>query len=265
MKALILAAGVGSRLGALTKALPKCLVPLRGRPLIEYQLAAFRHCRLDGWSFVGGHRAEALMPYAPTTYLNTRYESTNMVYSLFQARAEMTHDLVLSYGDIAFEPRILQAVLDCRRPIAVAVNRRWRELWELRMENPLADAETLKLGAEDRILELGGKPRSYDDIEGQYMGLIKISATAWKEITAFYDGLDRSRSYDGQSWEKMFMTSFLMEISRQVMPIHAVPVDGGWLEVDTSADLVAYEGPELERRKLFDFNTLYPRAKGTER
>ena len=57
-----------------------------------------------------------------------------------------------------------------------AIDMNWEKLWRLRNENILEDAETLKLDADQNIVEVGKQPKSLNEIQGQYMGLIKFSA-----------------------------------------------------------------------------------------
>ncbi len=76
-------------------------------------------------------------------------------------------------------------------------------------DNPLNDAETLKYGNQGQIVELGKKPTSLNDINGQYTGLIKIPYRKITDFISFYDQLDRTLKHDGRTFEQMYMTSFL--------------------------------------------------------
>ena len=87
------------------------------------------------------------------------------------------------------------------------------------------------------VVELGKKPRSYDDIEAQYIGLIKISGRVIGQVCDFYNSLDQNAIYDGKDYNNMYMTSFLQMIIDQLMPIKAVRIDGGWLEIDCVDDM----------------------------
>ena len=83
-------------------------------------------------------------------------------------------DLLVCYGDIVYEDRVLSSLLAVDAPITVMIDRQWLRYWRIRLENPLTDAETLRIGPNARLLELGKKPNDYSEIEGQYIGLIKI-------------------------------------------------------------------------------------------
>ena len=173
MRAVILAAGEGTRLRPHTADRPKCLVPLGGRPLLDWQLDALRGAGIDDITVVTGYRAEMIASRGLVMRHNPEFATTNMVASLMCARDRFdgTDDVLIAYGDIVYEPRIVAAMQPPATPVAVAVDTEWRRLWELRMSDPLADAETLRIDAHGLITELGRVPDSYDDIEGQYIGL----------------------------------------------------------------------------------------------
>ncbi len=254
MKAIVLAAGLGTRLMPLTADRPKCLVALRGKKLFDYQRETFRKNGIDQLIVVTGYFAEAFRPYQVSTCFNPEFATTNMVRSLFCAEAELTGDIVISYGDIIYEERVLKTLLDTPGDVVVGVDKNWMNLWQVRMEDVLADAETMKVNAKDQILELGKKPKSLDEIQGQYMGLIKFSAKIMPEIRKLYHSLDPSALYDGKPPAKMFMTSFLQLVIDTLCPVQAAFIQGGWLEVDTGQDLALYEALE-PKSALFDFSS----------
>lgn len=254
MKAILLGAGTGTRLRPLTERIPKCLVPLRGKPLLEHQLQTLTDCGINQVALVTGYKAGSLNAYGLPTYHNPKFETTNMVTSLFCAKAEFNSDILIAYTDIVYEPRILQALLQSKAPISVAIDEGWRDLWSLRMPNPLLDAETLKLNSQGDIVELGKKPGSYGDIQGQYMGLIKISRETLPHLVRFYESLSPFNSYDGKPKDQMFMTTLLQLVIEKLSPVKAVKVNHGWLEVDTLDDLQKYEALPNDNA-LFSFKS----------
>jgi choline kinase len=242
MRAVILAAGEGTRLRPLTADRPKCLVEVAGRPMLEWQLDALRRAGVVDVAIVTGYRADAITQVA-RRYHNDRYADTNMVASLMCAREVFAgdDDVLVAYGDIVYDPSLVLACLKATAPVAVAVDRHWRELWEWRMENPLADAETLRIGADGNLVELGRRPERLDDIEGQYVGLIRVRADEAPDWPARFDALDPAGPYEGRDRDHMFLTAFVQLLVDDGVPVEPVLVDGGWLEVDTCDDLRVYE------------------------
>lgn len=240
MKALILAAGTGTRLRPFTERMPKCLVEFRGRPLLDYTLEALTSVGVSDVIVVGGHEIEVLQRYCSSrarVISNPHYASTNMVESLFCAEQEMTEDLLVIYGDIVFVPGVLTTLLACQDRAAVPINLAWRKLWELRMEDPLKDAETLKVNSRGMLVEIGKKPSSYEDIEGQYMGILLLRKESLSSVRRFYHSLPRDEQYDGRSFKQMFMTTFIQRLIESGFEFRAIPVHGGWVEIDSVEDL----------------------------
>lgn len=242
MRVIILAAGKGTRLRPYTNEKPKCMVELCGKPLIDYQLDEFKKAGISDITVVAGYKEEKLVREGIKKILNTDFASTNMVSTLMCAKnlLDGSDELLLTYGDIVYEKRVLDAILQSTADIALTIDKEWKRLWTLRMDNPLDDAETLKLNG-DLIKELGKKPNFYDEIEGQYMGLIKISAAKAQELVQVWEQMDRSANYDGNDFDNMYLTSFIQHLINIGWPVKAVPVENGWLEIDTVEDLEYYE------------------------
>lgn len=247
-RALILAAGTGSRLLPLTADRPKALVPLLGQALLLRQLQVLRTA---GWrdtdiALVTGYRAEAFDALGLRQFSNPSYETTNMVASLSCARAWLdgSDDVLVAYGDIVYEPAVLQAVMCTPGPLAVAVDRGWHTLWSMRSEDPLADAETLRVDTEGHILELGGKPSSLAEIEGQYIGLFRIDRSLAPRFLAPFDGAASATPSQRQQRDRMFMTELLQHHIDQGLRARAAEIRHGWLEVDTVEDLRRYEAAQ---------------------
>ena len=113
------------------------------------------------------------------------------------------------------------------------------------MENPLNDAETLKLQGGNRIIEVGKKPESLEDIQGQYMGLIKVRGDTVKRFRDAWHSLDKKAQYDGNDFGNMYMTSFIQYLIDSGLLVEAAFTDGGWIEVDSSEDLNFYNDLHL--------------------
>ncbi len=242
-RTVILAAGEGTRLRPLTDYLPKTLVPLGGKPLLARQMAVLNRAGITDISIVAGYCAEALGSSGARLFHNPRYANTNMVASLHCAKPlfDGTDDVVVAYGDIVYEPRVLTRLLATDAPIAVVVDLGWQRLWELRMDDPLSDAETMKLDAAGHIVELGRKPRNLADIQGQYIGLFKVSRAFAPQFFARYERLPDNALFEGRPRDKMYMTSYLQHQIDHGVPVRAATVTNGWLEVDNVQDLDRYE------------------------
>ncbi|MFQ5916306.1 MAG: NTP transferase domain-containing protein [Candidatus Binatia bacterium] len=250
MRAIILAAGAGSRLRPYTLDSPKCLIELGGKPLLVHQVDVLKTVGIRDVTVVTGYRADQIETLGYHTKHNPDYAHTNMVATLMCA-AELldgSDDVLIAYSDILYEPRVIQTLCTCSEPICTTVDMSWLRLWQIRVDDPLSDAETMKLDKAGNILDLGRKPNSYDDIEGQYMGLIKVRADFAPELVNIYQQLDLNGLYDGLELPNMYMTSFLQYLIDHGRPVRAVLISGGWLELDTGRDLELYKHMQREGR-----------------
>jgi choline kinase len=179
MKAIILAAGQGTRLRPLTNDRPKCMVEFRVKPIIDYIIETMIGANLTSISIVTGYLDNVLKKHLSkhnniSFYHNENYQTTNMVHSLWRAKSEFDDDLIISYSDIIYSRDVLEKLINSSHDISVVIDKNWRELWSLRMDDPLQDAESLILDENENILEVGKKVDSYDKIQGKYIGLIKF-------------------------------------------------------------------------------------------
>lgn len=244
MRAIILAAGQGSRLAPHTNDRPKCLVELAGRTMLSRQMAVLQAGGIEDIVLVGGYRADQLSGLSARVLVNEAFDRTNMVHSLFCAEAALdgNDDILIAYSDIVYEARVLEALLAGPAGVGVAVNTDWRALWQARMDDPLADAESLIMAPDGRLLEIGRKTDDYARIEGQYMGLIKVTADRAPLLRGVFDEMAYMARFAGPAHGNMYMTDFLQRLCDTDWPVYGVTIHGGWLEVDSVEDLAIYHG-----------------------
>jgi L-glutamine-phosphate cytidylyltransferase len=237
MRAIILAAGRGSRMKSLTDGRPKCLIELRGKPLLEWQLRALRDAGIDEIAIVTGYRRELLAGRGLVEFFNPRWAETDMVASLACAEEWLVaNTCIVSYADIFYESLAVRLLMNCAGALAVTYDRNWLISWRERFGNPLLDAETFRLRPDDTLFEIGNKPQSIEEVDGQYMGLLRFTPPSWCEVTRVRADLpDLER-------DKMHMTGILQKIiDAGRVPVSAVRYDGYWGEIDSPEDLTLYE------------------------
>jgi choline kinase len=237
MRAIVLAAGRGSRMKAATEDRPKCLVELTGHSLFSLQQAALRAGGVDEIAVVGGYRAEQLARPDVRLFENARWAETNMVMSLAAAAEWLrASPCLVSYADIFYPVATVSRLEALSGPqLAIAYDPNWRALWEARFADPLSDAETFRLTEGNRLVEIGARATSLDQIEGQYMGLLRFTPQSWAAVEGLLDELEPARR------DKLDMTSLLSLLLQRGADIRAVPTDPGWGEVDSESDLAYYE------------------------
>jgi len=239
MKAIILAAGEGKRLRPFTNDRPKCMVEINGVSLLDRQISIIKSCGIEEIIIIGGYKGQALISKGNKLIINPRYHETNMVWSLFCGENELTGDLIISYGDIVYSRDILCKLLNCGEDVALTIDKDWENYWRLRNEDPLSDAETLKLRNDGTISEIGQVPLSIDEIDGQYMGLLKFSPLGIKLLRNSFTQAQNRGSILSKNPETAYMTDLIMQLIKDGVKIQSVPINFPWVEVDTKEDLTS--------------------------
>ncbi len=243
MKAIILAAGRGSRMKNLTDERPKCLVELRGKTLLGWQLAALHEAGINEIALITGYKRELLAGCGLIEFHNPRWAETNMVSSLACAQEWLeAGPCVVSYSDIFFESSAVESLRASHASLAVTYDPHWLKLWEKRFANPLLDAETFRLNPDKSLAEIGNKPKSVEEVEGQYMGLLRFTPEGWDEV------LRIRASLPSPECDRMPMTGTLQRvIEAGCIAIEAIPYELAWGEIDSAEDLMVYQKPNTPR------------------
>jgi choline kinase len=235
MRALVLAAGRGSRMGALTEAKPKCLTELAGHTLLSLQRRALAEAGARVHGIVTGYRADLLAADDLVAFHNSRWAETNMVASLACAEAWLADaPCLVSYADIFYSAETVRRLMRADAPLALAYDPDWLALWSGRFADPLSDAETFRLDGA-RVVEIGARPRSVDEVEGQYMGLLRFTPEAWSLAQRLRAELSAARR------DRLDMTSLVAALIARGLDVVAVPTAPGWGEIDSQSDLEFYE------------------------
>lgn len=234
---IVLAAGQGTRLYPLTKNIPKCLVKYQGKSILDYQLDNCKKIKIQKIFLVSGYKSSKIKRKNIIKVKNEKYKTTNMLYSLFKLKRlfDGKNDLIISYGDIIYKNRVLKKLINSREKISTIIDSNWYNYWKLRMENPLDDAESLKIDKNNYITEIGKKVKDLKDIKGQYIGLTKISKNISKKILKVWIDINNKKNKD--KINNLYITDFFQILIKKKFKIKAVSVKRGWLEFDEISDL----------------------------
>lgn len=236
MKALILAAGRGSRMQELTQEKPKCLVELHKKPLLLYQIEALKNAGIDDIGIVVGYARECLESYIKKfklhSIINPQWADSNMIYSLYCAKEWLMDSdrVVVSYSDIFYSVKAVDSLLQIKDDIGILYSTQWRKLWELRFDEPLLDAESFKQ-SNGILQEIGLKAQNLDEIQGQYMGLLSFSTQGLHTLFSLSENLPKTTD----------STTLLNTLLKNGQNIACVPYSGIWGECDNKEDIKLYE------------------------
>jgi choline kinase len=235
MKAVILAAGRGSRMGTLTDEHPKCMTILHGKTLLYWQLKALRGAGIREIAIVRGYLGDTF-DLELTYFENPRWSETNMVMSLVQADEWLKDDAcVVSYSDIVYSENAVQRLVETNENIGITYDPNWLQLWQARFDEPLSDAESFAINSNGYLIEVGNRTQSLSQVQGQYMGLLLFSPVGWevtKKLISQHTELEKN---------KMDVTMLLQKLINQGEKIKTVAINDPWYEVDSESDLAYYE------------------------
>ena len=240
---MIIAAGRGSRLKSETDELPKTLVEVMGRPMLEWVLEAFAAAGLSRKDvvFICGYRAEVIKArYPEFTYVtNHDWQNNNILLSLLMARDYLRGGFVSSYGDIVYEGAVVKKLVESPADIALGCDTAWRRRYVGRTQHPEADAEKLRADGK-RVIELSRNIPS-ERADGEFIGVMKLSPHGAAELVQAFDRAEQSfgggQFREGRTFQKAYLIDLLAEMLEQGATMEREDTAGGYMEIDTLQDL----------------------------
>ncbi len=254
MKAIIIGAGRGSRLQHKTDEIPKTLVPVMGRPMLDWILDALGAAGVQRKDivFICGYAEEVVRARHPefTFVRNDRWEHNNILASLMYAREHLTDGFISTYADIVYDGAIVKQLLESPHDLALGCDTDWRRRYVDRSQHPESDAEKLRAEG-SRVLEIS-RTLPGDHASGEFIGVMKATSRGAEQLTAAFDhaaarfagGMYR----EGRSFEKAYLLDLLAEMLEANVEMHREDTHGGYMEIDTLEDHAHAEKWWTERR-----------------
>ena len=243
MQSVILAAGRGSRMKSLAIDKPKCLLELAGKTILDWQIDALLGSGIQRITLITGYKAEKLISKSFDTIYNTKWSKSNMLRTLICANHILEqHTVLISYADIVYHIAWIKNLMKAEGDIVITYDQLWEDLWRLRFNNPLSDAESFAQ-SEGRLLDIGRKTNDLSEIQGQYMGLIKLTPNGWKKIQSVLYHLTEDQI------DSVDMTALFQILLNHDIIIKTIPIRGRWCELDSENDLNVYNKKIAERSK----------------
>jgi choline kinase len=243
MRPIVIGAGRGSRLGPETDEIPKALVPVMGRPMLEWILEALGSAgfaRKDVL-FICGYKADVVRArYPELSYVENReWERNNILGSLLCARAALGAGFLSTYADIVYRGSTVQKLVASPHDKVLACDTDWRRRYVDRSQHPETDAEKMRAEGE-RVVELSRRIAS-ERAGGEFIGVMKLSAEGAREMVAAFDEA-RARQAggvwrEGRTFERAYLIDLFQEMIERGSVFHRVDTHGGYMELDTLEDL----------------------------
>ncbi len=237
-RAVVLAASRGVELGELTKDKPKAMVNIKDQPIIAHIANSYRECSVKDITVVRGYKKEALSLTGLTYVDNDAFESTQEVASLAKAKAALSGQTIISYGDVLFKKYIVQELIESSEDFVVCVDANWRES---RNRGRTADfvvcsepnSKRAFLSTVQLVDFVNDGDRS--DVTGEWMGFLKVSAKGADVLCAL---LTRLESDDAVRFNTMKVPDLLRHLIKDGHPVRVLYTTGHWLDVDSVDDVI---------------------------
>jgi choline kinase len=248
MRAVIIGAGRGSRLLHRTEQVPKTLVEVMGRPMLDWILEALS---AGGFTrrdivFISGYAEDVVKARYPefTFVRNAEWEHNNILASLLTAREYLREGFVSTYADIVYEPGIVKRLVAAPEDIVLGCDTAYRRRYVGRTQHPESDAE--KLSAEGRRVTKISRKIPSDQAQGEFIGVMKQSPDGARSLIEAFERAAvkyQGREYrEGRTFERAYLIDLLAEMLVAGTPMWREFTLGGYMEIDTLEDLSLAEG-----------------------
>ncbi|MBC8500888.1 MAG: phosphocholine cytidylyltransferase family protein [Nanoarchaeota archaeon] len=250
MKGIVIAAGICSRLRPITNNLPKCMLKIGDKSIMENILQVFENNDVDDIAIVRGYAKEKINFPDITYYENTAYTDNNILHSLMFARKHLekaekeNEDIVISYSDILYEDWVIKKLINSKKTIAAIVDTDWQEYYEGRTDHPIEEAENVITDTNNKMLKIGkhiftnNTPKNK---QGEFIGLWKFTPEGIRIFLKHFDRLNSilkmiDTYQNTNEWQKSYITDIFQEMIDKGEEIHSVLIQKGWKEFDTVQD-----------------------------
>jgi L-glutamine-phosphate cytidylyltransferase len=243
VRPILIGAGRGARLAQNTDLVPKTLVPVLGRPMLEWVLEALAAggFRPRDVVFIAGYRAEVLRErYPDFTYVeNADWQNNNVLLSLLCARHLLGDGFLCSYTDIVYRPQPVADLMASPHDITLVCDTDWRRRYVGRTQHPESDAEKL-LAEGSRVVRVSRQIES-SEASGEYIGVARFSPAGAAQLVEAFD--EAKKHYEGRvfregrTFERAYLIDLVQWMIERGAEVHRVDTPGGYMEIDTEQDL----------------------------
>jgi choline kinase len=242
VKAIIVAAGMGRRLGSHTAEIPKCMVEVGGKSIMQRQVDALRAAGVDEINVVRGYLGDRISVPGLRFFENPDYRENNILESLFYAEPAMAGGFVFSYSDIIYDATVTRALVAADGDYRLIIDRGWDRSYAGRHDHPVSEGE-LTLVEGGLITRVGKGLVAPEVTVGEFIGLAYFSAAAATRLRAERAALRAQRGDDApfgtaRTLRKAYLTDMLNHLIDRGARMIPVFIDGHWREIDTVEDLL---------------------------
>ena len=239
MNAIILAAGMGIRLLPDTENIPKGMIKLFDKSIIEMQIDIFKKCGIDDISIVTGYLAEKIN-FQPINYFkNENFSTTAGNESLYCAKQKL-NDTIICYADLIFDISIIKKMIDFNGDVGIAVESDWKSRYVDRTLHPISEADNVSFDESGKIIELRKNIQKPNSNIGEFLGVMRLSSKGSNLFLKRFSELKQSHAgtfHNSPSLKQSILPDMIQELIDLGINVEPVMISEKWCEVDTLQDL----------------------------
>ena len=239
-KALVIAAGLGSRLKKHTENLPKCMLDFGGKTLLQRQLDSYKKNGIKDISLIRGYKKEKINYKGIKYFENKDYKNNNILNSIFYAEKVISGNIIISYSDILFDSSVVERTLNSNHDISVVVDIDWRGYYVGRKDHPISEAENVIFNSNNEVEKIGKINTGNEEVHGEFIGMIKLSNRGTEIFKEHFHRLKKlywNKPFQrAKIFQKAYLTDFIQELVDIGIKVHCVIIESGWKEIDTVED-----------------------------
>ena len=239
MKAIILAAGYSSRLGNQFEDMPKGLLDINGKSIIQRQITLFHEKKIDEIIIVTGPNRDKFN-FEDVTYVEDKnYRENEVLGSLMATKNLMNTEIIMTYSDILFDKAILDQVLNFQDDIGVATEMNWLPTYQNRSQHPLSQADNVLI-KNGKITEMRKNIQKPDSKIGEFAGIVKLSKNGSDILLKKLNELHKSHNgkfHNASSLKQSIIPDMIQELIDSEINVEPIYVSGKWCEIDAPQDL----------------------------
>ncbi|RAP31434.1 phosphoenolpyruvate mutase [Candidatus Marinamargulisbacteria bacterium SCGC AG-343-D04] len=230
LSSIILAAGA-SKIDSLTENIPKCLIDINNKTILDHQIDAFKKFNISDITIVRGDKKEAFLENQYTNIDNNSFHETHEVYSLYLAKEKLKNECFISYGDIVFKDYFIHECLNNKSDISIIVDSSCKkDASNKDYISATKEYDPINFNQDTYLTKMNRKIDA-NSIHGEFIGLIKTSKKGSNIL------LEALSSLPEEELKTMHMQDLLNHLIEKGHQISIIYIQGNWADVNTIADL----------------------------
>lgn len=239
MKALVIAAGLGSRLKPYTNNLPKSLVLIGKKTILESQLDIYKSLKIKDLNLIVGYKREKFRLKKLNYFINKDYKKNNILESLFFAKKKLNGNCIISYSDIIFKKSVVKKLMKSKDDVSIVVDENWKKAYKGRTMHPVSQAENVLFDRQN-FLKRAGKNIKATESDAEFIGMIKLNLQGCRLFKKYFKIAKKlyknKKFFNAKNIQKAYLTDFFNFLIERKIKIRCIKIKNNWMEIDTIQD-----------------------------